>query len=128
MIDRPITLAATSLVISGERSDAFEQGRLSGAVFADDDSDRVVEIELKSLAQERQAKRIGRRVRYAGLIDPNTLEVRRRQSDRAALHGADSSGEIISIATSAQTHGWESFTTKLEFLHDWAATAAGLSR
>src|ERR1700722_11299566 len=105
MIDRPITLAATSLLISGEHGDAFEQSRLSGAVFADDDADRVVEIELKSLTQERQAKRIGRRVRYAGLIDPNALEVRRRQSDRATLHDADSSGEIISIATSGKTHG-----------------------
>jgi hypothetical protein len=113
MIDRPITLAAARFIVSGKCRNPFEQGRLPGAVFADDDRDRMVEIELKSLAQKRQAKRIGRRIRHPGLIEPDALEVRRRHFDRAALHGADSSGEIISNATIAETHGWECFTGQL---------------
>src|SRR6202035_203476 len=110
MIDRPITLAAARFIVSGKCCNPFEQRRLPGAVFADDDRDRAVEIKLETIVQKRQAIRIGRSIRHRGLIEPHPFEVRCRQSDRATLHGADSSGEIISNATSAKTHGWESFT------------------
>jgi hypothetical protein len=113
MIDRPITLAAARFIVSGKRRNAFEQRRFPGAVFTDDDRDRTVEVEREAVVQKRQAKRIGRRIWHTGSIEPHTLEVRRRQSDRAALHGADTSGEIISIATGAKTHGWERFTGQL---------------
>ena len=60
MIDRHIALAAAGFVIARQRGDAFEQRRFAGAVFADDDGDGAVEIQLEIVAQERQAERIGR--------------------------------------------------------------------
>jgi hypothetical protein len=54
MIDRPITLAAARLVVTGQRSDTFQQSRFAAAVFANDDGDGVVEGEIEA------ARKIGR--------------------------------------------------------------------
>jgi hypothetical protein len=48
MIDRSVALAAACFVIPGKHGDAFKQGRFAGAVFADDDGDRLVETQLES--------------------------------------------------------------------------------
>ena len=70
MIDRPVTLAATGLVISGEHRDPFEQGGFAGAVFTGDDRDRLVKTHLEVIVQERKAERIGRAVVNARWIEP----------------------------------------------------------
>ena len=84
MIDRHVSLAAAGFVIAGEHGDAFQQRGFAGAVFADDDGDRPVEIQLEIVAQERQAERIGRAVGDTRRIEPYLPEVRRRQVDGAA--------------------------------------------
>src|SRR5450631_293105 len=56
MIDGPITLAAAGFIISGEHGDPFQQRRLAGAVFTDDDGDGTIETQLKIILQERQTE------------------------------------------------------------------------
>ena len=83
MVDRHVPLAAAGLVIAREHSDPFQHSGFSGAVFADDNGDRPVKTQLEIVAQQRQAKRIGRAVDDARWLQPDPLEVRRRQIDRA---------------------------------------------
>ena len=58
MIDRHIALAAASYVEAGQYRDALQERRFAGAVLADDDGDRPVEMQFEFLAQERQTERI----------------------------------------------------------------------
>src|SRR6516165_6251080 len=79
MVDRPIALAAARLVVAGKHGNALEQRRLAGAVLADDDGDGVVECELESVLQERQAERIGLRLIDQSCVKPDSLEIGRQQ-------------------------------------------------
>jgi hypothetical protein len=83
MIDRPITLATAGSVIAGERGDPLEQRRFARPVLTDDDGDGALEAQLEVVSQERQAERIGFAVRHARRIEPEPLEIRRRQVDVA---------------------------------------------
>jgi len=83
MVDRHVSLAAAGFVIAGEHRDTFEQGRLSGAVFADDDRDRAIKAQFEIVAQHGKAERIGLAVGDPRWIEPDALQVRRRQVDRA---------------------------------------------
>src|SRR6185437_9081143 len=85
VIDRHIALAAARSVITGERGDAFQQRRLPGAVLADDDGDGALEAKLEIVGQERQAERIGLATGHALRIEPEPLQIRRRQIDVAFL-------------------------------------------
>ncbi len=82
MIDRSVALAATGFVISGQHRDAFKQRGFTRAVLAGDDGDRPVEIQVKAVAQERQAERIGLAVCDLGRIEPDPPEIRRGKIDR----------------------------------------------
>jgi hypothetical protein len=81
VIDRSVTLAAAGFVIAGQHGDAFQQRGFAGTVFTGDDGDRPVEIQLKIVAQERQAERIGRAVWDARRVEPDAPEVRRGHAD-----------------------------------------------
>src|SRR5216684_4379136 len=83
MIDGPMALAAAGFVISGEHGYSFQQRRLAGAVFTDDDRDRPVETQFEVIVQERQAERIGRAVLDARWIEPDAPEIRRGHIDRS---------------------------------------------
>src|SRR2546429_1069145 len=88
MIHRPVALAAAGLVISGEHGDPFKERRLTGAVFADDDGDGLIETQLEVIVQERQAERIGRAVVDARWIEPDAPQIRRRHPNGAIPPGA----------------------------------------
>jgi hypothetical protein len=83
MIDRHVAFAAAGLVVAGEHRNPLQQRRFAGAVLADDDGDGVLEIELEVALQERQAERIGGGISDARSVEPDSLEIRRRQVDRA---------------------------------------------
>jgi hypothetical protein len=83
VIDRPITFAAAGFVIAGEHGDAFEQGGFAGPVLTDDDRDRTIEAQLKIVMQQRQAERISLAISDLRRFEPDPLEIRRRQIDRA---------------------------------------------
>src|ERR1700722_4882307 len=81
VIDRPVALAAASLVVPRHYRDALQQGRLPRPVLADDDGDRPIEILLEIIAQERQAERIGLAIGDPRRIEPDAPEVWRRHVD-----------------------------------------------
>jgi hypothetical protein len=81
MIDRSIALAAAGFVIPGEHGYSFQQRRLAGAVFTNDDRDRPIKTQLEIIVQERQAERIGRAVGDARRLEPDAPEVWRRHID-----------------------------------------------
>ena len=83
MIDGTVALAATGLVITGERRDAFEERRFPRAVLADDDRHRLVESDGEFVSQERQAERIDGLILDTVAIDPDAPQVGRRQIDDA---------------------------------------------
>jgi hypothetical protein len=83
MIDRHVALAAAGFVVAGQNGDPFQQRGFAGAVFAGDDGDRAVEIQIELISQERQAERIGRAVVDARRIEPDAPEIRRRHIDRS---------------------------------------------
>ena len=85
MIDGPIAFATACFIVSGERGDALKERRLSSAVLADDDRNRLLEIEFKSGAEKRQAERIGSRVSDPRSVEPYALEIGRGHLDQAAL-------------------------------------------
>jgi hypothetical protein len=87
MIDRRVTLSAAGLVIAGEHGDALEQRRFAGAVLADDDGDGAIKAQFEVVAQERQAERIHLAVAHARRIEPQPLQIRRRQIDVAVSSG-----------------------------------------
>jgi hypothetical protein len=75
VVDGSVPLAAAGLIEPGQRRNAFEQGRLAGAVLADDDSDRFVEGDIQTVAQERQAIRISRGISELIDVEPDPPEV-----------------------------------------------------
>ena len=83
MVDRHVSLAAAGFVIASQHGDAFQQRRFAGAVLADDDGDGAIEAQFEIVAQQRQAERIGLAIRDLRRFEPDPLEVRRRQIDRA---------------------------------------------
>jgi hypothetical protein len=83
MVDRHIAFAAAGFVIAGEHGDAFQQGGFAGPVLTDDDRDRAVEAHFKIIVQQGKAERIGLAIRDLRRFEPDPLEVRRRQIDRA---------------------------------------------
>jgi hypothetical protein len=83
VVDRCISLAAAGFVVTGEHGNAFQQGGFAGAVLADDDRDRPVETQLEIIAQQGQAERIGLAVGDPRWLEPDPLEIWRRQIDRA---------------------------------------------
>ena len=83
MVDRHVALAAAGLVVAGEHGDAFEKCGFARAVLADDDSDRLVKTQFEIVAQQGKAERIGFAVGDPRRLEPDALEVRRRQVDRA---------------------------------------------
>ncbi len=87
MIDRPIALAAAGFVVAGEHRDALQQRRFPGAVFADDDGDGAIQVQLEIIAQKRQAERIGLAVGDPRRIEPQPLQIRRRHVDGAISSG-----------------------------------------
>src|SRR5437868_1532618 len=91
MIDRPVALAAAGFVISGEHGYPFKERRLTGAVFADDDGDGLIETQLEVIVQEGKTERIGRAVVNARWIEPDAPQVRRRHPDGAVSPGAHAS-------------------------------------
>lgn len=59
MVDGPIALAATGLVITGNSGDRFDQGGLAGAILAQDDGHRRRELHVPArITQERQGERV----------------------------------------------------------------------
>jgi len=84
MIHRTMAFGAARLVKACQHSDAFQQRGFTRSVLADDDGDWPVEPQLEIVAQERQTERIGRAVLDALGLEPDPLEVRRRQIDRLA--------------------------------------------
>src|SRR5207237_496228 len=82
MIDRHVTLASARIVVAAKRGDALEYGRLPGAVLSNDDRDRGVEGELEIIREDRQAKRISRAIMNLRRLEPDPLQIRRRQVDR----------------------------------------------
>ena len=95
MIDRPMPPAAAGVVESGKCCYTFQDRGFPGAVFADDDGDGAIEAQFKIAVQEGKAKRIGLAVRDARGIEPDPLQVRRRQIDVAISsgHGANPHAE-----------------------------------
>jgi hypothetical protein len=83
MIDRHVAFAATSLVISRQHRNAFQQGRFAGAVFTGNDGDGPIEDKLEIVLQKRQAERIGLAIGNARWIEPDPFQVRRGHIDGA---------------------------------------------
>jgi hypothetical protein len=83
MIDGHIALAATGFVVAGKRGDPLQQRRFSGAVLANDDRNGPFEAQLEIVAQERQTVGIRRAIRDMRRIEPQPLQIRRRQVDGA---------------------------------------------
>ena len=83
MIDRHIPLGAAGFVEPGKDGNPFEQRRFACTVLPDDDRDRPVETEFEIIAQQREAERIGVAIGDPRWFEPNALEERRRQIDRA---------------------------------------------
>src|ERR1700753_4306755 len=81
VINRPIAFAAAGLVIAGQNGNALQQGGLAGTIFADNDGDRPGETQLKIVAQEWKTEWIGLAVGNARWLQPEPLEIRRRQID-----------------------------------------------
>ncbi len=85
MIDRPITLAAARPIEAGKFRNTLEQRRFARAVLADDDGNRLLEIKIEAIAQERQAEGIGLRLLDLLEVEPHALQVGRRQIDGATV-------------------------------------------
>ena len=83
VIDRHVALAAAGFVVAGEHGDAFKKCGFARAVLADDDGDRLVKTQFEIVAQQGKAERIGLAVRDAGWVEPDALQIRRRQIDRS---------------------------------------------
>src|SRR5262245_14657609 len=83
MIDGHVTLPAARPVVACHGRNAFEQGRLPGSVLANDDRDGVIEFEIESLLKKRQTERIDGSILNARLIEPDAVEIWRRQIDRS---------------------------------------------
>src|SRR5713226_7437654 len=82
MVDSQIALAADVSVPAGDHRDPFQKSQFAAAEYADDDRDRPVETEFEIIAQLRQAERIGLTAGDPRWVEPDALEVRRRQVDR----------------------------------------------
>jgi hypothetical protein len=67
--------------LESHRTDPFEEGRLSRAVLADDDGDRLFEGEREVRTEQRQAKGIGLGVGDKRLVEPDALQIGRGQVD-----------------------------------------------
>src|SRR5436190_22540643 len=74
MVDWPVAFAAPRLVIACKRGYSFQQRGFPGAILADDDCDGAIEAELETLAQKRQAERIGVRIGDLYRIKPQALQ------------------------------------------------------
>src|SRR6476661_4595111 len=90
MINRTIAFPTAGLVITGEDSDAFKQGRFADAVLADDDSDGAIETELEIVVQQRQAEQIGLAVSDPRRIEPSSP--RRTPPDRRRTPASPDNG------------------------------------
>jgi hypothetical protein len=78
MIDRAIAFSTPGIVVTGEHRDTLQESRLSGAVLADNNCNRLVENQFKAVSQKRQTKGIGRYVCNARRVEPYVPKVRRR--------------------------------------------------
>jgi hypothetical protein len=83
VIDRHITLAAARLVISGEHGDPLKQSGFAGTVFADNDGDLAIEAQFEIVLEKWQAERISLAIGDARGIEPQPLQIWRRQIDVA---------------------------------------------
>src|SRR5262249_50840295 len=83
VVDGPMALAAAGVVIAGERRDPLQNGGFPGAVVADDDRDRAIELEIESVLKDGQTKRIRCPVADPRRIKPDALEIRCRQLGNA---------------------------------------------
>ncbi len=77
-------LAAAGFVKPGHYGNGLEQSRFAGAVFADDDGDRPIEVEIKPVAQERKAERISSAILDEFRIKPDSSQIWRRHIDSLA--------------------------------------------
>ena len=74
MVDRHVALAATRLVKSGHRGDAFEDSRFARPVLANDDGDRLVKLEAEVTAEDRQAEWINVFRLYLLRLQPDAFQ------------------------------------------------------
>ena len=75
MINGPIATTATGIVKSGERRDALDYRRFTCAVFANQDRYRSLELDFKTVLEQRNAKRIRGGVFYALLVQPYAAQI-----------------------------------------------------
>lgn len=77
MIDGPVPLTATSLVVAGKAGDAFKERRFADAVLTRQDCQRLLELHLEvRIPEQRQAERIGVRCRDAVSVKPDPSKIR----------------------------------------------------
>src|SRR5438270_7629382 len=76
MINGPVALAATSFIKADEHGYSLQKRGFAGAIFADDDGNRPIEIQFKIVAQKRQAEWIGCGLGDTQGIEPDAFQIR----------------------------------------------------